>query len=128
LGHAFRARGARGKDGRTRTSFLPAISKAALNKISPEVWSWRLRRKTGLGIGGIARRVNPIVRGWTRCYGECCRSEMCPLLQRVNACLVRMLGKKHKRLRTLKKAKAAWKRLTSQYPRGFAHWAWVHGF
>jgi RNA-directed DNA polymerase len=59
LGHAFRARGARGKDGRTRTSFLPAISKTALNKISQVVWSWRLHRKTGLDIGDIARRGQP---------------------------------------------------------------------
>jgi RNA-directed DNA polymerase len=128
LGYTFRARGARGKDGRTRTSFLPAISKAALNKISREAWSWRLHRKTGLDIGDIARWINPIVRGWMQYYGEYYRSEMYPLLQRINSYLVRMLRKKHKRLRTLKKAKAAWKRLTSQYPRGFAHWAWVHGF
>jgi hypothetical protein len=128
LGHAFRARGARGEDGRARTSFLPAIGKAALDKISREVWPWRLRRETGLDVGGIARWVDPIVRGWMQCHGECCRCGMCPLLQRVNAYLARMLGEKHKRLRTFKKAKAAWKRLTSQYPRGFAHWAWVHGF
>jgi len=32
----------------------------------------------------------------------------------------------HKRLRSHKKAIVAWQRVTSQYPRLFAHWAWVH--
>ena len=34
---------------------------------------------------------------------------------------------KYKRLRTTKKAKACWQRITRQHPRLFAHWAWVHG-
>jgi RNA-directed DNA polymerase len=33
----------------------------------------------------------------------------------------------YKRLRTIKKAAACWQRVTSQYPRLFAHWAWAHG-
>jgi hypothetical protein len=56
---------------------------------------------------------------------------MCPaygLLQRINAYLVRWLQKKYKRLRSLKKAKAAWQRVTRQYPRTFAHWAWITAF
>jgi RNA-directed DNA polymerase len=33
---------------------------------------------------------------------------------------------KHGRLRSMNKAKACWQRVTSQYPRLFAHWAWAH--
>ncbi len=41
-GFTFRARGARGKNGRNLTGFLPAVSKHALNKMSREVRRWRL--------------------------------------------------------------------------------------
>src|SRR5664279_2451132 len=44
LGFTFRARAARTRQGQNFTSFLPAISKDALNKISAEVRSWRLHR------------------------------------------------------------------------------------
>src|SRR6266487_1509812 len=47
LGYTFRARGARSKHGVTFTSFLPAISKQALSKLSVEVRRWRLHRWTG---------------------------------------------------------------------------------
>lgn len=45
-------------------------------------------------------------------YGAFYRTAMYPLLKRINAYLVRWLRKKYKRLRTFKKAKAAWRRVT----------------
>jgi RNA-directed DNA polymerase len=41
---------------------------------------------------------------------------------------MRWLRDKYKRLRPVKKAKAAWQRITRQYPSAFAHWAWVLWF
>jgi group II intron reverse transcriptase/maturase len=64
LGYTFRARGVRTKTGRMMTGFTPAISKDALNKISAQVRSWRLHRRTGLSEADLARWINPIVRGW----------------------------------------------------------------
>ena len=61
LGYTFRARGARDRDGRMFTSFLPAISKDALNKISAEVRSWRLHLRTGHTFMDLVREINPIV-------------------------------------------------------------------
>ena len=46
LGFTFRKRSARSKDGKQFISFLPAISKPALKKISAEVRSWRLHHRT----------------------------------------------------------------------------------
>jgi RNA-directed DNA polymerase len=124
LGFTFRARGARGRHG-TFTSFLPAISKEALNKISGEVRGWRLHRKTRLGSAEITRWINPIIRGWMQYYGAFYRSALYPLLRRINAYLMRWLRRKYKRLRSFKKAHACWQRVTRQHPRAFAHWAWV---
>jgi RNA-directed DNA polymerase len=63
LGFTFRPRRARRGDGVQFTSFLPAISKEALKKISTEVWSWRLHRHMEMTSAEIARWINPRVRG-----------------------------------------------------------------
>jgi hypothetical protein len=107
------------------TSFLPAISKDALNKISGEVRRWRLHRRTRHSFAELARRINPTVRGWTQYYGALYRSALCPLLARINAYLMRWIRKKYKRLRPLHKALGCWRRITRQHPRLFVHWTWV---
>lgn len=126
LGFTFRARGARRKDGKVFTSFLPAVSKEALKRMSAEVRNWRLHLRTGHTFVELARRINPIVRGWMQYYGAFYRAELYPLLQRINTYLMRWIRQKYKRLRARKKAQASWKRITKQYPRMFAQWRWVH--
>jgi len=125
LGFTFRARGARGKNGRNFTGFLPAVSKDALSKMSREVRRWRLHLLTGRTLADLARQINPVVRGWLQYYGAFYRSALDPLLRRINAYLVRWLRRKYQRLRPLKKALACWRRITRQQPRLFAHWAWT---
>jgi RNA-directed DNA polymerase len=125
LGYEFRARAARGKNGKKFTSFLPAVSKEALKKMSAQVRSWRLHQRTWHTIGSLAREINPVVRGWMQYFGAFYRSAMLPLLRRINSYLMRWLRKKYKRLRPPKAARACWERVTAQYPRLFAHWAWV---
>ena len=104
LGFTFRARKARGKDGSGYTAFLPAISKDALSKISAEVRSWRLHTRTTLTFAELARRINPIVRGWMQYYGALYRGALRPLLESINAYLMRWIRKKYRRLRGFKKA------------------------
>jgi RNA-directed DNA polymerase len=128
LGFTFRARGVRARNGNVFTGFGPAASKDAIKKMSERVKSWRLHALTGRTIGEIARAVNPVIRGWMQYYGAFYRTELYPLLRRINSYLVRWMRKKYRRLRPFKKAHAAWKRVTSQYPRCFAHWRWVHAF
>ena len=127
LGFTFRARAARTKHGTMFVAFQPAISKDAQNKISGQIRRWRLHRWIGLNLAEIARQINPVVRGWMQYYGAFYRSALNPLLSRINAYVMRWLRNKYKRLRTIKKAKACWQRITRQHPRLFAHWAWVHG-
>jgi RNA-directed DNA polymerase len=126
LGFTFRARGARRKDGKVFTSFLPAVSKDALMKMSAEVRRWRLHLRTGHTFVELARKINPIVRGWMQYYGAFYGSALFPLLQRINTYLMRWIRQKYRRFRARKKVHACWKRITSQYPRMFAHWKWVH--
>jgi RNA-directed DNA polymerase len=126
LGFTFRARGARSKNGKMFTSFLPAISKDALKKVNAQVRSWRLHRRTNLSEADLARVINPIVRGWMNYYGAFYRSALYPLLARINAYLMRWLREKFKRFQGRKTARTAWERAVTNRPRFFAHWAWVN--
>lgn len=125
LGFTFRQRGMRDKNGRQFSSFNPAISKKALKRISADVRSWRLHRRTSLDFAEMARRINPIVRGWMRYYGAFYRSALAPLLSRINAYLMRWIRKKYRRLRAKKKALQCWRGIVERFPRLFAHWEWV---
>jgi RNA-directed DNA polymerase len=125
LGYTFRVRGARRRDGSMFTSFLPAISKDALKKISQQVWSWRLHRRTGQTAADLARTINPVVRGWMTYYGAFYRSALYPVLYRINTYLLRWIMKKYKRLRAWGKATQALRDAIRRHPTYFAHWAWV---
>lgn len=128
LGFTFRARAVRSRHGSVFTGFGPAVVKTAMRKMSDTVRSWRLHRRTSFSERDLARWLNPIVSGWMNYYGRFYRSELYPLLRRINVYLVRWMRKKYKRLRTFKTAHAAWKRTTRQYPRFFTHWRWVPEF
>lgn len=53
-------------------------------------------------------------------YGKHYRSLLHPLLQRINAYLVRWLRRKYRRFRGFKKAMACWQGITTRCPRGQA--------
>jgi group II intron reverse transcriptase/maturase len=125
LGFTFRARGARTRSGRMFLSFLPAISKDALNKLNAQVRGWALHRRTGSSEHDLARQINPVVRGWMQYYGAFYRSALYPLLGRINAYLMRWSRNKYERLRGRRKARDQWETVVKLRPRFFAHWKWV---
>jgi hypothetical protein len=107
------------------TSFLPAVSKDALKKMNEAVRSWRLHRHVNSTEADLARRINPIVRGWMAYYGAFYRRELSALLHRINADLLRWIMNKYKRLNTWKKATRTMSDAIARQPRYFAHWAWA---
>jgi RNA-directed DNA polymerase len=128
LGYAFRARGARSKNGRNFTGFLPAISPEALKAKSARLRELRIHRRTDLSLDGLARWLNPIIAGWIRYYGRFYRTALDPLLKRVNTYLRRWAGRKHKRLRTHKRFSRWWTGLLARQPGLFAHWSVVRSY
>ena len=76
LGYAFRARGARSKNGRNFTGFLPAISPEALKAKGAELRAMRIHRRTDLSLDDLARWLNPIVAGWINYYGRFYRTAL----------------------------------------------------
>jgi group II intron reverse transcriptase/maturase len=125
LGFEFRPRQARRKDGKQFTSFLPAISKDALKKISAEVRSWRLHRCVRMTADEIARWINPKIRGWMTYYGAFYHTALHPVLYRINTYLLRWIMNKYKKLRTWKKAVRSMAEAAAGRPRYFAHWTWA---
>jgi RNA-directed DNA polymerase len=128
LGYRFCPRSVRGSHGRLFTAFVPAISPEALKKIGGEVRRWRLHTHTRLDLADLAERINPIVRGWMTYYGRFFRSELHPLLKRINAYLVRWARKKYRRLVSFKRVKRWWHDLLRRCRGLFAHWQWTSGF
>jgi RNA-directed DNA polymerase len=129
LGYTFRPRGAKsGKDGSIFTSFLPAIGPVALKDKSRQVRRWRIHRNTTTNLEELAEWINPIVRGWMNYYGEFNRTEMYPLLHRINTYLMRWARKKFTRLRAFKRFKSWWYRVVERNPDLFVHWKWMRAF
>ena len=127
LGYGFRRRSAQSREGSLFFGFNPAISKQALKTISAQVRAWKLHHRTNLTEKGLADWINPLVRGWMNYYGAFNRSALYPLLERINAYLLRWVRKKYKRLRGRKKARIAWDKAVQDRPKAFAHWAWRTG-
>ncbi|MFD2157222.1 group II intron maturase-specific domain-containing protein [Rhodococcus jostii] len=107
LGFTFRQRGARNRNGQHFSAFLPAVSKDAVKKIGAAVRTWRLHNRTGHAFTDLARRINPIVRGWMQYHGAVQRSALYQVLSRINAYLVRWIRKEYKRLRAGRKPSSA---------------------
>ena len=128
LGYGFRSRRVRTRSGRITTGFVPAISKDAMNKISSIVRSWRLHKRTGLSEADLARRINPVVRGWMTYYGRFTPAALMPLLKRINGYLVRWARRKYRRLAPFKRAYRWWNNLVARNRHLFAHWQWTGTF
>ncbi len=128
LGYTFRPRKAKGRDGGLYLGFLPAVSGAALKKMSTKLRRWRLHLWITRSLDELADQINPVVRGWMSYYGRFYRSALLPLLERLNTYLKRWAGRKYKRLQTYKRVKAWWLGILDRDPDLFAHWRWARTF
>ena len=124
LGFTFRPRGARAKNGTMFVSFMPAISKDALNKIGREVRSWRLHHRTRQSFSELA------TVGQSHCAGlDAVLRSVLPLgavslLTRINAYLMRWV-RRYRRFQGRREFQRAWQRVTDTVPAFFAHWEWT---
>jgi hypothetical protein len=59
---------------------------------------WRIHTRTRHDLDELAAMVNPVVAGWMNYYGRFYRSQLYPLLQRINTYLMRWAGKKYRHL------------------------------
>jgi hypothetical protein len=103
--------------------FNPAVSPAALNTMRATVRDLNLRRQTQLSLQDIARKLNPLLRGWIGYYGRYAPPALAPLLRYVNQTLVAWAQRKFKRFkRGATLAGQFIERLATERPDLFAHW------
>ncbi|NBB86880.1 MAG: group II intron reverse transcriptase/maturase [Bacteroidetes bacterium] len=124
LGFTFRPRRAKDRQGRSFTSFQPAISAKAAKAIHQTVRGWRLARiRNNQSLMDIARLINPVVRGWVRYYGRFYRSQLIRVLYCLHNALIRWACRKYKRLRNRPTAAVRWLgRVASRDPDLLALW------
>jgi RNA-directed DNA polymerase len=123
LGFTFRARPMAGKHG-LFTGYGPAVSGKALARMGETVRSWRLRHHADLTWQELAKWIGPVIQGWISYYGTFYKSELYPLLARINYHVQKWARAKYRRLRPAKAMLRAWERVTTQYPRSLPHWKW----
>ena len=123
LGYTFRRRAVRSKAGKVFDGFAPAVSDTAAKAIRHSIRRWRLHHRSEASLADLARRINPIVRGWINYYGRFYRSWLSRSLARINEYLVRWAQRKFKRLNNHPSRSWRWlESVARRCPALFAHW------
>jgi RNA-directed DNA polymerase len=98
LGYCFRPRRVMSsRDGKLFCGFNPAVSPSALKAMRTTIRELNVRRRTDLSLDDLARRLNPLLRGWIEYYGRYAPSALYPLLRYVNQMLRAWVMRKFKR-------------------------------
>jgi RNA-directed DNA polymerase len=97
LGYSFRPRGCKGPG--YFVGFTPAVSKSAIKAMSATIRGWKLQLWSSASLEDIARRINPVLRGWLNYYGRYYKSAMRPVLRQLQHALARWAMRKYKRLK-----------------------------
>ncbi len=122
LGYTFRGRTVLGRRG-FFMGFNPAMSTNATKAIGKKIRDWHLNRRSETDLSGLAREINPQVRGWINYYGAFYRSRLYVIARRIDQHLVRWAMQKFKRLRGRTLRAWAWLEAVRQHqPTLFAHW------
>jgi group II intron reverse transcriptase/maturase len=125
LGYCFRPRLVRRfRDNVLFCGFNPAVSSSAMKAMRSAIRDLNLRHQTQLSLEEIARRFNPLLRGWIAYYGRYAPSALGPLLRYVNQTLVAWAMRKFKRFKDHKlRASQFLHRLAVARKALFVHWA-----
>jgi RNA-directed DNA polymerase len=82
-----------------------------------------IRHQTQLSLADVARRINPLLRGWIAYYGRYAPSALYPLLRYINLTLRDWVMRKFKRFAASKsRAGCFLKRLARENAYLFVHW------
>jgi RNA-directed DNA polymerase len=104
-------------------NFLPAISAKATKAVTAEVPSWNIHRMSDKELTDLARKFNPILRGWVNYYSRYHPSALRRTLQSVDRRLIRWARGKYKGLAAHPRQAMNWLlRIREQTIELFAHW------
>lgn len=119
----FRPRKAKGANGSSFSSFLPAISKKAKLDIQRKIKEWRLLWQTNKRLEDLALKYNPVIRGWLNYYGNYGRIELARILQGINKHLCLWIQRKYKKYKHKPyRARTLLRKIIQANKQLFAHW------
>ena len=121
--YSFRPRFAKSATGKYFVSFSPAISNRAAREIRKTMRDLHFSRRTDLEIEDLARKINPMLRGWVNYFGVFHRSALYAAVVRpLEEHLARWAIGKYRRLRWHRKKAREWvASLLRDRPMLFAH-------
>ena len=100
LGYCFRPRLTLNSRNRSLFwSFTPAVSSSAMKAMREAIGDLNLWHQTQLTLQDIARKLNPLLRGWIAYYGRYARSMLGPVFWYVNQRLQAWVMRKFKRFK-----------------------------
>jgi hypothetical protein len=103
--------------------FNPAVSVSALRAMRVMIRKLNIWHQTQLSLDDIARKVNPLLRGWMQYYGRYALSALTPIFRYVNQRFVAWVMRKFKRFRHQRiRASQFVLRLSQKKADLFAHW------
>jgi RNA-directed DNA polymerase len=124
LGYCFRPRRVQRRGTTVRfCGFTPAVSPSAMKAMRQMIRDLNLRRQTQQSLQDIARKLNPLLRGWIEYYGRYTPSALYPLFRYVNQTLLAWVMRKFKRFKHHKVAASHFLQRLAQAPVAlFEHW------
>lgn len=123
LGYSFRPRKAKAKNGRSFTSFIPAISKDAKRHIRETIKGWYLLHQTEKSLQDLAEKYNSAIRGWLNYYGRYGKIELAKVLQHINLHLMWWMRRKFLKYKyKTKRSYLYLQHISNSYPDLFEHW------
>ncbi len=103
--------------------FTPAVSPTALKAVRAAIRDLNIRRSTQVSLADIARKLNPLLRGWIAYYGRYTPSALSALFRYVNLTLLAWVRRKFKRYKGHKVRAARFvEKLARTRPDVFVHW------
>jgi len=123
LGFTFRPREAHSKHHQRFTSFMPAVSNAALKRMRVEIRRWQWTRRTSTTLVALAEQYNPTIQGWWNYYGAFYPRALRGLFRYIDDKLQRWARRKHKTLVRRKQRSVEWlRKMKIADPWRFFHW------
>lgn len=124
LGYSFQPRSTKSKKtGKVFLGFDCAVSISSKKRITEKMKALNIARLTHRNIVGVAKFLEPYIRGWVNYYGKFRLSAMNPIFQLLRKRLVQWARKRYKRYRTNIHTAYNWlNRIREHFPTLFFHW------
>ena len=124
LGYSFQPRTSKSKKrSGLFLGFDCSISISSRKRIAAKLAELKVHRMTSNSIVGIAKILNPMIRGWINYYGKFRKSMLHGIFKLLNNRLVKWARKRYKRYKTsIKRAYKWFFRIQEQFPNLFYHW------